>query len=244
VAAPLYDPNATGYIHSVETGGMVDGPGIRYVVFFSGCPLRCKYCHNPDTWRMKDGHQTTVEDLLRDIRKYQSYLRFSGGGVTITGGDPLSQPRFLTELLRACKHAGFHVCLDTAGFATPDTVRAALADTDLLLLDIKSYNPTVYKELTGVALEPTLQTLRLAQKMGVPTWIRFVLVPGITDNKDDIRALAQFLRKFSVIEKVEVLPFHKLGEFKWAELGLNYELTNTPPPTKTDLKQVKAILKI
>jgi len=223
---------------------MVDGPGIRYVVFFSGCPLRCKYCHNPDTWRLKGGHQTTVEEVLRDMKKYQSYLRFSGGGVTITGGDPFSQPRFLLELLRACKHAGFHVCLDTAGFAAPDTVRPALAHTDLLLLDVKSYNPAVYKELTGVALEPTLQTLRLAQEMGVPTWIRFVLVPGITDDEDDICALAEFLRGFSVIKKVEVLPFHKLGEFKWAELGLAYELADIPPPSETELRWAKRILEL
>ncbi|MCL2843361.1 MAG: pyruvate formate-lyase-activating protein [Oscillospiraceae bacterium] len=244
MAALLYDPNAVGYIHSVETGGMVDGPGIRYVVFFSGCPLRCKYCHNPDTWRMKDGHQTTVEEILRDMKKYQSYLRFSGGGVTITGGDPFSQPKFLMELLRACKHADFHVCLDTAGFTPADTVQAALAYTDLLLLDVKSYNPTVYQELTGVALAPTLETLRLAQEMGVPTWVRFVLVPGVTDDEDDIRALAGFLRGFSVIEKVEVLPFHKLGEFKWAELGLTYELANTPPPTEAELQRAQVMLEV
>ena len=237
-----YDKHVQGYIHSVETGGMVDGPGIRYVVFFSGCNLRCQYCHNPDTWKLRDGHLTSVEDVMQDMRKYQSYLRFSGGGVTITGGDPFVQPRFLVELLKACKSVGLHTALDTAGYAPPQAAEEALRYTDLLLLDIKSINPAVYKDLTGVRLEPTLETLRLAQDMGVPTWIRFVLVPGFTDDEADLRDMAAFLAEFPHIERVEVLPFHKLGEYKWAELGLPYALSGAEPPTQAALDRVREIL--
>jgi len=242
LATLSYDPNCAGYIHSVETGGMVDGPGIRYVLFFSGCALRCKYCHNPDTWLVKNGKLTSVSEVIRDIKKYQSYLRFSGGGVTITGGDPLVQPVFLLELLKACRAAGLHTALDTAGFAPADTVQALLAHVDLLILDIKTANPTVYKDLTGVSLAPTLQTLRLAQEAGVPVWVRFVLVPGITDDADDMRALATLLQSFSVVQKVEVLPFHKLGEFKWADLGLSYQLSDVQPPDDETLRLAKQIL--
>jgi len=232
----------SGYIHSVETAGMVDGPGIRYVVFFSGCNLRCKYCHNPDTWKMKAGHRATVEELLRDIKKYQSYLRFSGGGVTVTGGEPFVQADFLVELLTACKNEGLHTVLDTSGYAPPDAAKRALEQTDLLLLDIKSINPAVYKDVTGVQLAPTLETLRLARRMEVPTWVRFVLVPGLTDNEDDLRALAAFLRDYPNVEKVEVLPYHNLGEYKWAELGRVYELKDTPVPTKEELGLARGIL--
>jgi len=221
---------------------MVDGPGIRYVLFFSGCNLRCKYCHNPDTWKLRGGHLTTVEETLRDIRKYRSYLRFSGGGVTITGGEPFVQPEFLVEMLKACKSEGFHTALDTSGYAPPDVARRALSYTDLLILDVKSINPVVYKDLTGVPLGPTLETLDLAQEMGVPVWARFVLVPGLTDDEADLRAMALHLRRFSNIEKIEVLPFHKLGEYKWAELGLRYELSDTPPPTKAQVDWARGIL--
>jgi len=231
-----------GYIHSVETGGMVDGPGIRYVVFFSGCNLRCKYCHNPDTWKLKSGQLFSVEDVIRDIRKYKSYLHFSGGGVTITGGDPFVQPAFLVELLKACKSEGLHTALDTAGYVPRDVAERALAYTDLLLLDIKSINPIVYQNLTGMPLEPTLNLLRLAQKMGVPVWVRFVLVPGLTDDMDDLREMARFLADFSVVEKVEVLPFHKLGEFKWAALGLEYTLGDIEPPSQSALDLAREIL--
>ena len=231
-----------GYIHSVETAGMVDGPGIRYVVFFAGCNLRCKYCHNPDTWRMKDGHHSTVDELLRDIKKYKSYLQFSGGGVTIGGGEPFVQADFLVELLTACKTACFHTALDTSGYTKPEKARAALEQTDLLLLDIKSINPRAYKDLTKVDLAPTLETLGIARELDVRTWVRYVLVPGLTDKEDDLRALAAYLQDYPNIERIEVLPFHKLGEFKWKELGLHYELTDTQPPTAAELAKAKQIL--
>ncbi|MCL2588704.1 MAG: pyruvate formate-lyase-activating protein [Oscillospiraceae bacterium] len=231
-----------GYVHSVETAGMVDGPGIRYVVFFAGCNLRCKYCHNPDTWKMKNGYESTVDELLRDIKKYKSYLQFSGGGVTISGGEPFLQPDFLVELLRACQSAGIHTALDTSGNTKPETARAALEHTDLLLLDIKSINPATYKDLTKVELEPTLQTLQIARALNVRTWIRYVFVPGLTDKEEDLRALAAYLKDYPNVEKVEVLPFHKIGEYKWRELGMAYELTNTPEPTAEAIEKAKRIL--
>ena len=231
-------------MHSVETGGMVDGPGIRYVVFLSGCNLRCKYCHNPDTWKLHNGQLLTVGELMRDIKKYQSYLKHSGGGVTITGGEPLMQADFLAELLAACKANGLHTALDTSGNSTRNVAENVLKYTDLLLLDIKSINPTTYKELTGVSLDRTLELLRLAEHLEIPIWVRFVLVPGLTDNFDDIQKLADFLEPFVNVVKVEVIPFHKMGEYKWEELGLTYELADVEPPSKADVERAQAILEV
>jgi len=240
----IYNSKQQGYVHSVETGGMVDGPGIRYVVFLSGCGLRCKYCHNPDTWKVKSGQLVTVSDTIRDIKKYQSYLKFSGGGVTVTGGEPFMQPEFLIELLAACKAAGLHTALDTSGYADRHAAERALQYTDLLLLDIKSFNPVTYKQLTGVELDKTLEVLRLAEYLEIPIWVRFVLVPGYTDNMTDIRRMASFLEPFVNVVKVEVLPFHKMGEFKWEALGIPYELADVEPPSRESLEQARAILEV
>ena len=231
-----------GYIHSVETGGMVDGPGIRYVVFFAGCSLRCKYCHNPDTWKTSSGHLTTVEELIRDIKKYKSYLKHSGGGVTITGGEPFVQPDFLAELLAECKANGFHTVLDTSGHGDATSAENALKHTDLLLLDIKTINPTVYKDLTGGDLNRTLEVLKISEALKVPAWVRFVLIPGYTDNFDDIRKLAEYLRPFKNVKKVEVLPFHKMGEYKWETMNMPYELKDVEPPDVNTLNKAKEIL--
>ena len=232
----------TGYIHSVETGGMVDGPGIRYVLFFSGCVLRCKYCHNPDTWNLKGGRLHSVDEIINDILKYRSYLKFSGGGITVTGGEPLLQPEFLTALLEACKENNIHTAVDTSGYASVDAAARVLAHTDLLLLDIKTINPAVYKELTGVAIDRTLDMLKLSRQLNVSVWIRFVLVPGLTDNMEDIQKMSEFLKTFDNIKKIEVLPFHKLGEYKWENLGLPYDLKGVAPPSGELLNQVKGVL--
>ena len=237
-----YNGKQQGYIHSIDTGGMVDGPGIRYIVFLAGCSLRCKYCHNPDTWKPKGGKQVTVSDTIRDIRKYQSYLKFSGGGVTVTGGEPFVQPDFLMELLAACKHYGIHTALDTSGHTNIQAAEKVLDYTDLVLLDIKSINPETYKELTKVPLDKTLDFLKLSERLNVPVWIRFVLVPGHTDNLEDIQKMADFLKPFANIAKVEVLPFHKLGEYKWENLDMPYELADIQPPSKELLDKVKGIL--
>lgn len=235
-----YDVDATGYLHSVETAGMVDGPGIRYVVFFSGCNLRCLYCHNPDTWELGSGYSTTVGEVIRDIKKYRSYLNFSGGGVTITGGEPFVQPVFLLELLKACKYEGFHTALDTSGFASSNAAEAILSHTDLLLFDLKEIEPAAYLELTGVPLEPSLRTLEHAREKNIPLWLRFVLVPGVTDKEEHLKKMAAYLKDFPNIERVEVLPFHKLGEYKWQALGLDYKLAHVPAATKEQVQWAKA----
>jgi len=231
-----------GYVHSIDTAGMVDGPGIRYLVFLSGCALRCKYCHNPDTWLRKTGKPMTVDEIIQDIKKYKSYLKFSGGGVTITGGDPFFQFPFLEALLKACKAEGFHTAIDTSGYAAPKTVEQILAHTDLMLLDIKTINPTTYKNVTGVPLDRTLETLRISRLMGIEVWVRFVLVPGLTDSTRDMHRLAKFLQQYANIKKVEVIPFHKAGEYKWKDLVREYELWDTPAPSKGMMETAKRIL--
>ena len=231
------------YIHSIETAGMVDGPGIRYTIFFQGCALRCKYCHNPDTWKLTGGTEMTVAELLEDVLRYRSFMRFSGGGVTITGGDPFMQPEFLIELLAALKAEGIHTALDTAGYTGTTNAEKALQNTDLLLLDIKSIDPDVYKDITGVRIDASLRMLEVARDLGVETWIRFVLVPGLTDNFDHIRQMRDYLADFDNIIKIEVLPFHKMGEYKWADLGIKYELHETQPPEADMLAAAREILK-
>ena len=238
------DLSKAGYVHSIDTCGMVDGPGIRYLVFFSGCALRCMYCHNPDTWDKKSGTEMTVAECMTEIMKYKSYYRFSGGGVTISGGEPLHQHEFLLELLKACREKGINTALDTTGFASLDVAKAILPFVDLLLLDIKSYNPQMHKILTGVEMDKPIAFLKQSQVLGVSTWIRYVLVPGLTDNKDDIKKLAIFLKRFDNIEKVHVLPFHKHGEHKWAEIGVKYELHDTQIPTQAQVDEVQALLDI
>ena len=233
---------AQGYVHSIDTCGMVDGPGIRYLVFLSGCALRCKYCHNPDTHKMESGRLMTVDEIVRDIRRYRSYINFSGGGVTITGGDPFAQPGFLETLLAGCKADGFHTAIDTSGYAPGPVVRRVLEYTDLVLLDIKSINPKTYKMVTGVSIDRTLETLCICQNMGITVWVRFVLVPGLTDNLDDIRRMAAFLDSFENVERVDVVPFHKAGEYKWRDLKLDYELWDTPVPSVKLLEEVRGIL--
>jgi len=232
----------TARIHSVETAGMVDGPGIRYIIFFQGCSLRCKYCHNPDTWKLSGGEEKTVAQLLYDVKKYRSYLRFSGGGVTITGGEPFVQAEFLISLLSALQGAGIHTALDTSGHTSTETARRALKHTNLMLLDLKTIDPKTYRHVAGVEIDSTLRTLEIAHEMGVPAWIRFVLVPGLTDNAAHMHQMRKYLDSFDNIQKIEVMPFHKMGEYKWADLGIKYHLTDTPPPDRKDLEEARRIL--
>jgi len=236
------DIDIEGFVHSIDTCGMVDGPGIRYLVFFAGCVLRCKYCHNPDTWELNVGRQMTPREIVRDIEKYKSYLKFSGGGVTFTGGDPLRQPEFLEALLAACKAKGIHTAVDTAGYAARDILERVLSYTDLLLLDIKSINPATYKAVTGVPIDRVLRTMEISQRLGVKVWVRFVLVPGLTDDIDDMYRLRDYLKPFDNVAKVEVIPFHKAGEYKWKDLGMQYELWDTPAPSAELLETAREIL--
>lgn len=219
--------SATGRIHSIETFGTVDGPGIRFVVFTQGCPLRCLYCHNPDCRDLRGGKETTVDDLVREIQKYRSYLR--GGGVTASGGEPLMQPQFVAELFQRCHELGLHTALDTSGFCPVETAKPVLAHTDLVLLDIKSYDRALYQQVTSVAIEPTLDLACYLDQIAKPTWIRFVLVPYLTDPVVNVAGLADFVAGLRNVERVEVLPFHKMGEYKWEQLGLDYKLKDTPP---------------
>ena len=239
---PLPDVHSSekGRIHSVETCGTVDGPGIRYVIFTQGCLLRCQYCHNPDSRDPFSGREITVDELINDIQHYQSYLQFSGGGVTISGGEPLLQPEFVREIFRRCQELGIHTALDTSGFPDFEASKPVLDYVDLVLLDIKSFNPDIYHQVTGVAIAPTLHFATYLSQIQKPTWIRFVLVPGLTDDPENVAQLAQFVSTLNSVEKVEILPFHKMGEYKWQELGLDYTLSDTQPPTPEHVETVKA----
>jgi len=226
-------------IHSIESCGTVDGPGIRFVVFTQGCPLRCQYCHNPDTWNMKDGKETSVDELVKEALKYQSYMKFSGGGVTATGGEPLLQADFIKEFFSQLKMHHIHTAIDTSGYIFNEKVKEVLALTDLVLLDIKNFDPHAYKALTGVELQGTLDFLDYLGEIKKPVWIRYVLVPGLTDNIDTIEALSKHLSQYTNIERIELLPFHKMGEFKWKELGIDYKLHQVKEPSKDSM--VKAL---
>jgi pyruvate formate lyase activating enzyme len=233
--------NKIGRIHSLESCGTVDGPGIRFVVFMQGCVLRCQFCHNPDTWDTNRGMEYTPEQLMREIVKYKSYMSFSGGGVTFTGGEPLLQQDFVLEVAKLCKKEGISVALDTSGFIWNKVVKEVLEYTDIVLLDIKNYNPVVYKEVTGVSLGPTLEFLDYTKEKNINTWIRYVLVPGLTDNIDSIKELSGHLSLYPNVSKIELLGFHKMGEYKWKELGLEYRLSSTKEPSKELLAEVKKI---
>ncbi len=230
-----------GRIHSLESFGTVDGPGIRFVVFLQGCPLRCQFCHNPDTWEVHKGTEYEPAQLVDEIIKYKSYMKFSDGGVTFTGGEPLLQAEFILEVCKLLRPHQISVAIDTSGFIWNDYVKEVLDYTDIVLLDIKNYDKRVYEKVTGVALSPTLKFLDHLRERDIKTWIRYVLVPGLTDNLEAVRGLSNHLDQYPNVEKIDLLGFHKMGEFKWKELGLKYELTDTPEPSKELLAEVKAI---
>ena len=227
-----------GWLHSFETGSTVDGPGIRLVLFMSGCLLRCLYCHNPDTWHLKDGTRVELARAVRRLADFAPALRAMGGGLTISGGEPLVQPGFTGELFAAAKRMGLHTALDTSGFLGQRADDSYLANVDLVLLDIKSADPDTYRRATGVEVEPTLRFAERLNAMGKPVWVRFVLVPGLTDDPTNIEAIARFVAPMSNVEWVEVLPFHQMGEFKWKTLGLDYRLGATPVPSNEDVRAV------
>lgn len=232
-----------GKVHSIETCGTVDGPGIRFVLFMQGCPLRCQYCHNPDTWKMSDGKDYSAQEMFQELIKYKSYMQFSKGGVTVTGGEPLLQATYLISLFELCKENGIHTAIDTSGYILNESVKKLLSMTDLVILDIKNFDPLRYQEVTGVELEPTIRFLDYLQSIEKSTWIRYVLVPGLTDEVKSITALAKHLSTFNNIEKIEVLPFHKMGEYKWKELDIPYKLTDTNEPSEIDLLEVVNIFR-
>lgn len=232
-AAQVPEPNqeeVTGYIHSYETSGMLDGPGIRFVAFLTGCQLRCQYCHNPDTWQLKSGRHVTVNEVMAEIEPYADFLIKYGGGITLSGGEVLVQNKFVAKILRHCKKRGLHTALDTNGYLGDKVTPQMMGDVDLWLLDIKSFDPETHKIVTGVDVAPILTFARRLSDECRTMWIRFTLVPGLTDAFDNVDGLAKYVASLRGVERVEILPFHKMGEYKWKELGLDYKLKETTPP--------------
>lgn len=233
-----------GYIHSYESFGTVDGPGIRFVIFLQGCPLRCLYCHNPDTWSIKGGKPTTVEEIVKQVKKYRNYLQ--GGGVTVSGGEPLLQIEFVTELFAALKAEGIHTAIDTTGFTFDRDHTQAFDDlltvTDLVLLDLKHIDEKKHIELTGKSNRSVLEFANYLAANNKPAWIRHVLVPGLTDDRDDLANLRAFIDTLANVERVEVLPYHSLGEIKYQRLGLRYHLAGQIIPSNAQIMNVEAIL--
>lgn len=233
-----------GRIHSFESFGAVDGPGIRYIVFMQGCHLKCKYCQNRDTWDVSSPNsiECTTDEVLNKILKYKNYIKASDGGVTISGGEPLLQPDFLIELFTKLHDHGISTCIDTSGmFPLTDKIKKVIDVTDIFLLDIKCINDDICTWLTGHSNKLELEFARYISNCGKRLWIRQVLVPGITDKESDLVLLRDFLKTINV-EKFEFLGYHDLGKYKWEKLGLKYELENTPIATKDDLDRAYSII--
>lgn len=237
-----------GLIHSLETFGTVDGPGVRFVVFFQGCPMRCLYCHNPDSWHLKDGQEMGADEIIARFERNRSFYRT--GGITATGGEPMVQMDFLIELFEKAKAKGIHTCLDTSGIlfpADPDSevyekIERLMKVTDLVMLDIKHINDTKHHSLTGQSNRLILAFARYLNAIEKPVWIRHVVVPGITYKKEHLIKLGEFLKTLSNIEKIEVLPYHTMGKAKYENLGYDYPLADTPQLTKEQAKEAKEII--
>lgn len=231
-------------IHSFESFGAVDGPGIRYVIFMQGCALKCKYCQNRDTWNLNGGMEYTSDELVAKVSRYKNYFAVSGGGVTVSGGEPLLQMNFLIEFFSKLKLLGIHTAIDTSGsFAITEDMKKLIDLTDLFLLDIKCINDEICKDLTGVSNKRELEFAKYLSKQGKDIWIRQVLVPGYTDKEEDLKDLKEFLSELNTVKKVEILPYHDLGKFKWIELGCKYELEGVPTATSEDVERAKQILR-
>ena len=229
----------TGRLHSVETFGTVDGPGIRYVAFLQGCPLQCAFCHNPDSWDAAGGRPIEAEALVADMLRYRPFLR--SGGVTLSGGEPLLQPDFVLDVLRRIKDAGMHTAIDTSGAVLLEACREAVDMADLILLDIKHADPEKCRALTGQDNRNAFRLLAHCEKTRKRVWIRHVVVPGQTDDFDDLEHLAARLSSYTCIERIEILPFHKMGEYKWKELNRAYRLTDTPEPDPETIDRIRAL---
>lgn len=247
-----------GYIHSIETFGTVDGPGVRFVVFFQGCPMRCQYCHNPDTWNCADGQQMAAEEILARLERNRSF--YTTGGITATGGEPMAQPKFLLELFSGAKERGIHTCLDTSGVLFPadawengggaeagqldlETVERLMEVTDLVMLDIKHMDEEAHKKLTGYSNRNSLAFARYLCEKKKPMWIRHVVVPGITFDEKELTNLGHFLKTLPNMEKLEVLPYHSMGKVKYDSLGIDYVLKDTPQLTKPQAAEAERVIR-
>ena len=240
----MNNENVTGRIHSFESLGAVDGPGIRFVVFMQGCHLKCKYCQNRDTWDINSGEQYTVKQVVEKIMRYKNYIVASNGGVTLSGGEPLLQQDFVISLFQELKKQNISTCLDTSGmFTITDKIKQIVDLTDIFLLDIKSINDETCKWLTGFSNKLELEFAKYINEKNKRIWIRQVLVPGITDKKKDLLKLKDFLKTINV-EKFEFLPYHDLGKYKWEKLGLSYELEDVRVASNKDVERAKKILEM
>jgi pyruvate formate lyase activating enzyme len=222
-----------GFVHSFTTGSTVDGPGVRLVAWTAGCQWRCLYCHNPDTWNLMNGMPVTLERAADELRKYRHGLKLMSGGLTLSGGEPLMQDRFAVKLFTAAQTMGIHTTVETNGFLGERLTDGELEKIDLVMLGIKTWGPEKHRHLTGRDIEPTLDFARRLAARKRPMWVRFVLVPGLTDDPQDIREIAKFAAGLGNVERVEVLPFHQMGRHKWEKLGIKYELNETGPPSNT-----------
>ncbi len=230
-----------GYINSFESFGTKDGPGIRFVLFMQGCPLRCLYCHNVDSWELKNkNYEYTPEEVLDELNKMKVFL---SGGITVSGGEPLVQAEFVLELFKLCKKEGLHTALDTSGYILNNTTKEVLKYTDLVLLDIKHIDEKKYKTLTSVDLNPTIEFIKYLEKIKKPVWIRYVLVPNYSNDEKDLKEWAKFVSKFSIVKRVDILPFHQMAIHKWENVGKDYKLKDTPIPTKQEIEKAEAIFK-
>ncbi len=230
-----------GRIHSLESFGTVDGPGIRFVIFMQGCPLRCLYCHNPDTWdvNVEPAYLMSAQELLEEVLKYKRFIL--NGGVTVTGGEPLLQSVFLKEFFKLCREEGIHTALDTSGAITSTAAFDMLEYVDLVLLDIKAIDPELHKQLTKARIDKPLAFLNHLQDIGKDTWVRHVVVPNLTDDTEQLEKLADYLTQFSVIKKVELLPYHVMGVSKYEEMGMEYALKDTEALSSENLSVAEGI---
>jgi len=229
-----------GFLHSFTTGSTVDGPGVRVVGWTAGCQFRCVYCHNPDTWNMMNGMPVTLERAIDAIRKYRHSLKIMAGGFTLSGGEPLMQDRFAIRLFTAIKAAGIHTALDTNGFLGERLSDEELEEIDLVLLDIKTWDPERHRRLTGKDINPTLDFACRLAGLNRPVWVRFVLVPGLTDDDANVTAIAKFAGALGNVQRVDVLPFHQMGRFKWKKLGLDYQLNDVELPSRDRVERACA----
>lgn len=229
-----------GRVHSFESFGAVDGPGIRFIVFLQGCPLRCLYCHNPDTWDTQGGFEIAVNDMVKKIVTYKNFIQ--KGGVTLSGGEPLLQAEFCEALIESLHAENLHVAIDTSGAIPLEISEKAISKADLILLDIKDIDKDDCKTLTGQGNDNAKRTLELCERLNISVWIRHVLIPDYTFDIDKLNKLGNFLKNYKCIEKVEILPYHSMGKFKWDELGEKYLLDDILPPTSDEINQAKAIL--
>jgi pyruvate formate lyase activating enzyme len=230
-----------GFLHSFTTGSAVDGPGIRLVAWTTACMFRCQYCHNPDTWTLKNGIPVPLKKAVEEVQKYANGLKAMKGGFTLSGGEPLMQDRFAARLLAAVKGMGVHTAIETNGYYADRLSDQEIANIDLVILDMKAFTPEQHRRVTGLLNNEVLEFARRLAALKRPMWLRYVLVPGLTDIREEMEALASFGASIGVVDRVEILPFHQLGEYKWHRLGLTYELEATKPPTAEEVAKAVAI---